>query len=208
MATPTVAAQRGVEAEALQVRLRGNDVHRAAGLADPEQARIRPAGDFNRLHVVEVHRDGGIGREVAPRRVDTTAVGADRAPETARQSADAVGTLRIAGGLVRDAPVLILGNEREIGGALSARLIFEHVVDIEYGGVDHLLHRDDRDRGGYVLELRVQARPRHGVGGLIAFVVGDDAEGREHDGLVFQRSDAGVNQGLGRRSGLGREVSG
>ena len=103
----------------------------------------------------------------------------------------------IAGHAVDHAAVAVGRELRVVARALGVRLVEEDVVEIEHGGVLHLLLRDDGDRGAEVLELRVEARARKRVERLVAAVgVGRDLEGRELDDFV-----AGAG-GLGGAAGF------
>ena len=138
--------------------MRADDVHRARRVPEAENIGVGSARNLHRLRVVEIDRDGGIAREIAARRV--------RGIETA----DAIRRLRTTLDIVVHAAVTIDRERGEIARALGVRLVEEDVVDIEDGGVEHLLLGDDGDGGTEVLELRVEARPGQCVRSQIAFI--------------------------------------
>ena len=141
-----------------EICLRADDVHRTRRVPEAENIGVGSARNLHRLRVVEIDRDGGIAREIAARRI--------RGVETA----DAIRRLGTALDTVVHPSISIDRKRREIARALGVRLVKEDVVDIEDGGVEHLLLRNDRDGGTEILELRVEARARQGVRGEIAFV--------------------------------------
>ena len=179
MAAKTVGAERRVGGGFGGAGFVGDEIHGAGAGAEAEEIGVGAAGDFDGADVVEIEGDLAVAGEIAPRVIDAAAA---RAGGT--DPADAIGAGRIALNIVADATGAVRGELREIIRALGAGLVAEEVVDIEDGGVLHLLFGDDRDGGAEVLEFRVEARAGGGVEGLVALVVFDDREGREQNGLV------------------------
>jgi hypothetical protein len=135
-------------------------------------------------------------------------VGAARTLTGGADAADTVGLLGIRLHLIVDAAGAVTVEGGEVVGALGAGFVTEDVVDIEDGGIEHLLLRDDRDGGAEVFEFGVEAGARQRVERLIAPVgIGGDGERREDDHLFACRHARGAGARLDRRS-LGDELSG
>ena len=176
-----VGAQGDLIGVFVEQRLRGSLIDDAGGRAEAEEERVRPAGDLDGLRVVGVKRHAVVRREIVDRRVgrseaaDAVRLGVGRRVTVVAKAVAGDRVLR--GATVRD-------RGRVGAGALGAGLVFEHVVDIEGGGVVHLLLRHHGDGGGEVGEVGVEAAAGEGVFSEVTGVLrGGDLERRKLDGF-------------------------
>ena len=162
-------------------RLAGSLIDDTRRRPQAKEQGVRAAGDFDRLGVVSVEGNARIGREVIDRSIRR------------RQTAHAVGlgiSGRVSAG-IRQAGEGVLGHATTVidegrvrAGALGARFIPEHVIDVEGGSVHHLLFRHHRDRRGQIAEVGVQTAACEGVFGIITLGCSLHLEGAHLDHLI------------------------
>ena len=161
----------------------GDLVHRAGGIAQAEDIGVGTAAQLERIH---------------PERIDRHAAGGLDVVEGDIGVADAAHAIR---GVRAEAHVVdhgagAVGDELGVGvGALGARHIVEHIVDIEHREIGHLLLRHDRDRLAEVLDLRIEAGAGHRVRLKVAVGIGDDFKRRQGDHIFIctrRRGPAGA----------------
>ena len=154
---------------------RGRLVDGAGGVAQTENIGVWPAAHLKRVHPERIDRHATGHRDIVERNVG------------AADAANAVGVVRIEAHLVDHCARAVSIELRVGSGALGARHVVEHVVNIEHREVAHLLLGHHSDRLAQILDLRIQARAGHRVRGEIALVVGDDLKGRERDDFFCGR---------------------